>query len=131
MQDWDFWERRNKYLCDFPDFLTGDEISGMTQGRGSQDDKKYTAVLMSWRDRSKFRTAEVSELTGRIPERRYLHWEKATDICTRVALILSWMLSCECTGCDSMRKLSEKEKLQNLWTKQLSQIILGKDPKPC
>lgn len=71
--------------------------------------KKYTAILLSWRDRSKFRTAEVSELTRRVPERRNLHWEKATDICTRVALSLSWILSSEHTGCDSMRNYQRKK----------------------
>lgn len=39
VQDWDPWERRNKCLCDFPDFLTGGKISDMAQGTGSQEEQ--------------------------------------------------------------------------------------------
>lgn len=45
VQDWDSWEKRNKYVCDFPDFMTGGEISGMIQGNGSQEEQEIHSSL--------------------------------------------------------------------------------------
>lgn len=37
--------RKNKYLCDFPDFMTGGKISDLSQGRGSQEEQKVHSSL--------------------------------------------------------------------------------------
>lgn len=69
-------------------------------GTGKGDLKKgekYIAILLSWRDRSKFRKAEVSGLRTECL-RREGYTRKSSRYLDRISLSLSWKLTCACTG---------------------------------
>lgn len=83
--------REAKSLCDFPDsqifFFFLDWWQNLRYGTEEGDlkkNKKYIAVLLSWRDKAKYSKGELSGL--RADSQRVLHWEEAPDIWTEVAL---------------------------------------------
>lgn len=48
-----------KYLGDFPDFMTGGKISGVSQGRGSQQEQKVHSNLTELKRQVKVQEGRV------------------------------------------------------------------------
>lgn len=51
--------RKNKYFCDFPDFMTGGKTSGVAQGRGSQEEQKVHSNLTELKSQVKVQKGRV------------------------------------------------------------------------